>query len=1122
MPDKNKNYFSLQEASEKLGVTVGEIEQLERLGILRSTNLPDGKTHVFTEKEIINIKPTHELTIAEEATRIGAQIQHETAAALKYVKKLVLVVGNCIVGYLLLVEVFVILFSAFPLQTARWIGLSPKPSSDNLTQLLHNQANSLDQFGSSEQQAQAVQPNLLQTLLKPASDIALNLVRYSAPSAYSQISNVTIINPNDVLKVDSTGEVTPAQTIKIPTSSSLDIASSGLIANLNSELLQGKKPGTNVGDIAIVGANAAPAQSTASAQSNVPQVSASVLLPAVETNIVPAINTASNTVTTGLSAANLSAGDFSSKINSGTYSISILGTAASFTGTLAGDVTGPQTSTTVTRINGNSVGLTTPTAGNLLIGSGTSWITRPISNDAVIDSSGLLTLKNVGTPGSYGSTKTTPIITTDANGRVTGVVSVPIANLTVASFAAPNISQWTNNSGYISNASTDTLTNKTISGSSNTLSNIPNSALANSSLSLSVNAGSGSVSLGGSLSVVGGGINIATISGNTITITGTEVDTLNAVVGRGASTATALTLSSSANTITIGTLTATGGTINGVAIGASAPSTGAFTTINGLTITNNGTNTLNIATGKTFVASNSITLTGADSTSFAFPTTSDDVVGRTVAQTLTNKTISASSNTVSGLTNTNLSGSAGITNVNLANSSVTINTAGPLTGGGAVVLGSSLSLACPTCLASGGTLFTIAATSGSNSSIAQGSTLTLAAGTNLLTTNNATGTVTFATSTTPSFTTINGLTITNNGTNTLNIAAGKALTISNSLTFTGTDSTSFAFPTTSDDIVGRTVTQTLTNKTITAASNTITGLTNTNLSGAAGITNANLANSSVTINSTSPLTGGGLVVLGASLSLACSTCVVTGGALFTAAATSGANSSISQGGTLTLAAGSNILTTNNAAGTITVATSATPSFTTVNGLTLTAAADGWTIAGGTTSRTLTLTAADITIGSTIKPTSAGALTIQSNGANTLALDAGGASSVTIGTTSANALTIGRSGVTTTVNGTAAVNNLTVGGGTLILKHLSSTASLTSGAIVNATCNTIGTVTVTGAAVGDTVIATPTPVAGGIETLNISWNAYVSSTNTVTIRGCDVAVLSGTPATQTWRVDVWQH
>ena len=44
------------------------------------------------------------------------------------------------------------------------------------------------------------------------------------------------------------------------------------------------------------------------------------------------------------------------------------------------------------------------------------------------------------------------------------------------------------------------------------------------------------------------------------------------------------------------------------------------------------------------------------------------------SKTLTNKTIAAGSNTISGLTNSNLSGSAGITNANLANSTVTVGT----------------------------------------------------------------------------------------------------------------------------------------------------------------------------------------------------------------------------------------------------------------------------------------------------------------------------------------------------------------------------------------------------------------------------------------------------------------
>lgn len=327
-------------------------------------------------------------------------------------------------------------------------------------------------------------------------------------------------------------------------------------------------------------------------------------IPIITTDAQGRVSEVTATGISGLTASNLTAGDFSSKITSGTYSIDISGnaatattatsansatTATNFSGSLAGDVTGTQGSTSVAKINGAVLGTTTATSGNLLIGSGTQWVTQALSNDATINSSGALTLKNTGTPGTYGSASNIPVFVTDAQGRVTSVTNTAISGLTVSNFGSANISQWTNNSGYLTS----------------------------------------------------------------------EADTLASVTGRGATTATALTLSSLSNAITAGTLTATGGTINGTTIGATTPSTGVFTTVNGLTFTNNGSNTLNIAAGKSLTVNNSITFGGTDGTTFTLPAASDTLIGRISTDTLTNKTIAAGSNTISGLTTTNF-GSANI------------------------------------------------------------------------------------------------------------------------------------------------------------------------------------------------------------------------------------------------------------------------------------------------------------------------------------------------------------------------------------------------------------------------------------------------------------------------------
>ena len=75
--------------------------------------------------------------------------------------------------------------------------------------------------------------------------------------------------------------------------------------------------------------------------------------------------------------------------------------------------------------------------------------------------------------------------------------------------------------------------------------------------------------------------------------------------------------------------------------------------------------------------------------------------------------------------------------------------------------------------------------------------------------------------------------------------------------------------------------------------------------------------------------------------------------------------------------------------------------------------------------------------------------------------------------------------------------------------------------MNATCANL-TMTVTGARAGDTTVATPTGIAGGVETLRLSWQSWVSANDTVTIRECELDGVARNPVAQTWRADVWRH
>lgn len=110
----------------------------------------------------------------------------------------------------------------------------------------------------------------------------------------------------------------------------------------------------------------------------------------------------------------------------------------------------------------------------------------------------------------------------------------------------------------------------------------------------------------------------------------------------------------------------------------------------------------------------------------------------------------------------------------------------------------------------------------------------------------------------------------------------------------------------------------------------------------------------------------------------------------------------------------------------------------------------------------------------------------------------------------------------TVLGSLGIN--TGNNGATILNHFSTTRTFTIGTVASSSCTTATSTTVTGAAAGDTVIASPTPAANGIEVQNnVTWLAYASTTNVVAFKACNTGFTnSGSIASQTWRFDVWQH
>ncbi|MGZ3770417.1 MAG: beta strand repeat-containing protein [Bdellovibrio sp.] len=104
-------------------------------------------------------------------------------------------------------------------------------------------------------------------------------------------------------------------------------------------------------------------------------------------------------------------------------------------------------------------------SGNIFVGNASGVATGvSLSGDATINNTGALTLKNTGTAGTYGSGSLIPIITTDAQGRITGVTTLAPLDATKLPLAGGTMtgaldmgSQDITNAGNISMAASKTL-----------------------------------------------------------------------------------------------------------------------------------------------------------------------------------------------------------------------------------------------------------------------------------------------------------------------------------------------------------------------------------------------------------------------------------------------------------------------------------------------------------------------------------------------------------------------------------------------------------------------------------------------------------------------------------------
>ena len=249
----------------------------------------------------------------------------------------------------------------------------------------------------------------------------------------------------------------------------------------------------------------------------------------------------------------------------------------------------------VTSFSAGSTGLTpaVPTSGGIILGgtlnvssggTGVGTLTGYLVGNGTSAFTAVATIPNAGLTNSA-VTYNGVTVALGASGTITANTTSTLTigtGLSGTSFNGSSPVTIAIDSTVATLTGVQTLTNKTINGPDNTLSNIGNSSLTNSAITIN----GSSVSLGASVTVTATATNALTIGTG---LTGTSyngsapvtvaIDSTVATL-TGTQTLTNKTIDSpTINTPTIATPTLTGGTINNTAIGGTTPAAGAFTSV---------------------------------------------------------------------------------------------------------------------------------------------------------------------------------------------------------------------------------------------------------------------------------------------------------------------------------------------------------------------------------------------------------------------------------------------------------------------------------------------------------------------------------------------------------------